>query len=113
MAKAEHREGFEFTNSEGSIWLTLPVYELSSASIEEVRHELLGWVKVNEVFIHTIMCRKAYRQKGKCGWYQRKIAYIKYHIIGHDIKPGEAIRMLYEIIGNIDFKKQQKGEVLF
>ena len=63
MAKAEHRDGFEFTNSDGSIWLTLPVYELSSASIEEVRHELLGWVKVDEVFIHTIMCRKAYRQK--------------------------------------------------
>lgn len=113
MAKAERREGFEFTNYEGSIWLTLPVYELSSASIEEVRNELLGWVKVNEVFIYNIMCRKAYRQKGKCGWYQRKIAYVKYHIIGHDIKPGEAIKMIYEIIGHIDFLKQQKGEVPF
>ena len=113
MANAEHREGFEFTNSDRSIWLTLPVYELSSASIEEVRHELLGWLKVDEVFIHAIMCRKAYRQKGKCGWYQRKIAYVQYHIIGHDIKPGEAIRMIYDIIGHIDFKKQQKGKIPF
>ncbi len=41
MAKAERREGFEFINSDGSIWLTLPVYELSSARTEEVKHELL------------------------------------------------------------------------
>lgn len=120
MAKAEHREGFEFMDSkEGflgmgcSVWLTLPLYELSSASVDEVKNELSTWIKANSVFSYLIMCRKAYRQKGKCGWYQRKIAYIKYHIIGHDIKPGEAIRMLYEIIGNIDFQKQQKGEVPF
>lgn len=120
MAKVEHREGFEFMDSKGgflgmgcSVWLTLPLYELSSARTEEVKHELLEWQKAEAVYDYVIMCRKAYRQKGKCGWYQRKIAYIKYHIIGHNIKPGEAIRMLYEIIGNIDFQKQQKGEVLF
>ena len=120
MAKAEHREGFEFMDSKegflgmsGSVWLTLPIYELSSASTEEVKHELLEWQKAEAVYDYVIMCRKAYRQKGKCGWYQRKIAYIKYHIIGHDIKPGEAIRMIYEIIGHIDFQKQQKGEVPF
>lgn len=120
MAKTEHREGFEFIDSDGdylgqceSIWITLPIYELSTASIGEVRNELLGWQRVDAVFAHTIMCRKAYRQKGKCGWYQKKIAYVKYHIIGHDIKPGEAIRMIYEIIGNINFRKQQKGDVPF
>ena len=113
MAKAEHREGFEFINSDGSIWLTLPVYELSSASVDEVKNELSTWIKADSVFSYLIMCRKAYRQKGKCGWYQRKIAYVKYHIIGHDIKPGETIRMLYDIIGSIDFKKQQNGEVIF
>ena len=120
MAKAEHREGFEFMDSKegflgmrGSVWLTLPLYELSSASTEEVKHELLGWQKAEAVYDFVIMCRKAYRQKGKCGWYQGKIAYVKYHIIGHDIKPGESIRMLYKIIGHIDLKKQQKGEIPF
>lgn len=85
MAKAEHREGFEFTNSDRSIWLTLPVYELSSASIEEVRHELLGWVKVDEVFIHAIMCRRAYRQKRKMQMVSKEdcICTIPYHRARH------------------------------
>ena len=52
MAKAEHREGFEFIDSDGdflgqreSIWTTIPIYELSTASIGEVGNELLGWQK--------------------------------------------------------------------
>lgn len=103
MGKSERRDGFEFINSDGSIWLTIPLHELSHAGVDRISNELFAWNKVDSIYIHLITYHKAYRQKGKCGWYQRKISYVKYHIIGHDIKPGEAIRMLYEIIGSIDF----------
>lgn len=100
MAKAIWREGFEFSSSEGHIWLTLPLYELSYATTETVKNDLLRLLKADQVFVYIITCRKAYRQKGKHRWYQRKAIYVKYHIIGHNIKRGESIKTLYDIIDN-------------
>jgi len=99
--------GYEFWDSDGQIWLTLPLTELGNATVDEVEHELFLWSKVDEIASYVIDCQQAYLKSGVCGFSSGAVKFVRFSIWSQQIKKGEAIKMLYTCIREINFMKRR------